>query len=103
MILYLRDGELPDDVNLARRIVTKSALYTLADNILYHVSSKSSEIPQIVVPVTFQQQVMMGLSQWISGWDSYGPHLSKHQPVSGGESICTGKLWSMLKTVHNVL
>ena len=59
MILYLRDGELPDDVNLARRIVTKSALYTMADNILYHVSSKSSEIPQIVVPVTFQQQVMM--------------------------------------------
>ena len=59
MILYLRDGELPDDVNLARRIVTESAVYTMADNILYHVSSKSSEIPQIVVPVTFQQQVMM--------------------------------------------
>ena len=52
MILYLRDGELPDDVNLAR-IVTKSVLYTMADNIVYHVSSKSSEIPQIVVPVTF--------------------------------------------------
>ena len=38
MILYLRDGELPDNVNLARRIVSESALYTMADNILYHVS-----------------------------------------------------------------
>ena len=37
MILYLRDGELPDNVNLARRIVTESALYTMADNILYYV------------------------------------------------------------------
>ena len=55
MILNLRDGELPDDVNLARRIVAKSALYTLVDNILYYVGSKLSEIPWIVIPVTFQQ------------------------------------------------
>ena len=31
MILYLRDGELPDNVNLARRIVMESAVYTMAD------------------------------------------------------------------------
>ena len=31
MILYLRDGELPDNVNLARRMVTESAVYTMAD------------------------------------------------------------------------
>ena len=31
MILYLRDGELPDDVNLARRMVTESAVYTIVD------------------------------------------------------------------------
>ena len=77
MILYLRDGELPDDVNLAR-IVTKSVLYTMADNIVYHVSSKSSEIPQIVVPVTFQQQVMMDYHSGCQAGYFYGPHLSKH-------------------------
>ena len=78
MILYLRDGELPDDVNLARRIVTKSALYTMADNILYHVSSKSSEIPQIMVPATFQQQVMMDYHSGCQAGYFYGHHLSKH-------------------------
>ena len=55
IILCLRDGELPDNVNLARRIVTESALYTVADDILYYVDSKSSEIPGIIVPAAFQQ------------------------------------------------
>ena len=59
LILYLRDGELPDDVNLTKRTVVESALYTMADNILYYVGSKSSEIPRAVVPATFQQQVVM--------------------------------------------
>ena len=31
MILYLRDGELPDNVNLVRRMVTESTVYTMAD------------------------------------------------------------------------
>ena len=53
MILYLRDGELPDNVSLARRILTESALYTMADNILYYVGSKSSEILRIVVSAAF--------------------------------------------------
>ena len=35
IILYLRDGELPNDVSVAKRIVAESALYTMADNILY--------------------------------------------------------------------
>ena len=35
MILYLRDGELPDNVNLARRIATEIPVYTMVDNILY--------------------------------------------------------------------
>ena len=50
IILYLRDGELPDDVTLAKKIVAESALYTMADSILYYVGPKSSEILLEVVP-----------------------------------------------------
>ena len=45
MTLYLRDGELQDDVSMTRRIVVESALYTKVDNILYYLGSKSREIP----------------------------------------------------------
>ena len=53
MILYLRDGELPNDVSIAKRLVAEFALYTMANNILYYVGSKSNEIPRAVVPATF--------------------------------------------------
>ena len=41
------------------KIVAESALYTIADSILYYVGLKSSEIPRAVVPTALQQQVMM--------------------------------------------
>ena len=59
IILYLRDGELPDDINLAKKVVAESVLYTIADSILYYVGPKSSEIPWAVVPIALQQQIMM--------------------------------------------
>ena len=37
IILYLRDGELTDDVTRAKKIVAESALYTKTDSILYYV------------------------------------------------------------------
>ena len=77
MILYLRDGEWPDNVNLARRIVTESALFTMADNILYYVDSKSSEIPQTVVPAALQQQVMMDYHSRCMAGHFSGPWLYK--------------------------
>ena len=52
MYFILRDGELPNDVSVAKRIVAESALYIMADNILYYVGSKSSEIRRAVVPAT---------------------------------------------------
>ena len=52
IILYLRDGELPDDV---KKIVAESALYTMADSIFYYVGPKSSETPRAVVPADLQQ------------------------------------------------
>ena len=64
MILYLRDGELPEDGSAAKKIVTESVFFTLADNILYYVGPKSEEMPRAVVPSSLQQQVM---SEYHSG------------------------------------
>ena len=77
IILYLRDGELPDDVTLAKKIVAESALYTMADSILYYVGPKSSETPRAVVPAALQQQVMIDHhSGCLVGYFS-GPRLYK--------------------------
>ena len=75
IILYLRDGELPDDINLAKKIVAESALYTIAHSILYYVGPKSSEIPRAVVPMALQQQVMMDYHSGCLAGHFSGPRL----------------------------
>jgi len=54
MILYLRDGELPEDGPAGRKIATEFVLFTLADNILYYVGPKSENMPKAVVPSSLQ-------------------------------------------------
>ena len=77
MILYLRDGELPEDGSAAKKIVTESVLFTLADNILNYVGSKSEEMPRAVVPSSLQQQVMSEYHSGILAGHFSGPRLYK--------------------------
>jgi len=35
IIMYLKDGKLPDKEDVTKKVVTEASLYTVVDNILY--------------------------------------------------------------------
>ena len=50
IILYLKDGTLPEDVKLAKKVVVESTVYTICNDVLYYVGSKQMETAHVVVP-----------------------------------------------------
>ena len=75
MILYLRDGELPENGSAGRKPVTESVLFTLADNILYYVGPNPENLPRAVIPSSLQQQVMAEYHCGNLAGHYSGPHL----------------------------
>ena len=49
IILYLKDGTLPEDSQLAKKDVAESTVYTVCDNVLYYLGSKQMETARVVV------------------------------------------------------
>ena len=43
IILYLKDGTLPEDTKLAKKIQAKAAMYAIYNDILYHVGPIQTE------------------------------------------------------------
>ena len=50
IILYLQDGNLPDDNTLAKKIVADATLYAIFNDILYYVGPTQKETSRVVVP-----------------------------------------------------
>ena len=48
LILYLRDGVLPENGQQAQEVITLAQRFTMSDNILYCLNSKQGELPQIL-------------------------------------------------------
>ena len=59
IILYLKDGKLPKNGQQVQEIIALSKQFTILDEILYRKNSKHGELPQIVVPASLKQQVMV--------------------------------------------
>ena len=55
IILYLKDGTLPTDQNLASQMVAKASVYTLVDGILYYIGYVS---PRAVVPSSLKKSLI---------------------------------------------
>ena len=58
MILYLKDGTLPDDPTLSKRVAAESTVYTIHNNVLYYVGSKQMETVHVIVPQQLREKVM---------------------------------------------
>ena len=58
IILYLKDGKLPENGQQAQEIITLSKQLTILDEILYRENSKRGDLPQIVVPASLKNQRM---------------------------------------------
>ena len=60
IIVYLKDGMLPEDVKLAKKLVTEATLYAIHNDILYYVGPTQTETSRVVVP----QQLHQDIIQW---------------------------------------
>jgi len=58
IILYLKDGTLPEDVKLAKKVMVQSTVYTICNDVLYYVGSKQMETGRVVVPQHLHQKIM---------------------------------------------
>ena len=50
IIMYLKDGTLPEDIKLASKIVAEATLYAIYNGILYYVGPTKTETSRVVVP-----------------------------------------------------
>ena len=58
IMLYLRDGILPENEQQAQEVISLAQQFTISDGILYHLNVRQGELPQIVVPSSLNQQLM---------------------------------------------
>ena len=55
---YLVEGALPEDDQLAERIIVQASLYTMADGILYYIGQRKDSIPKVVVPSEYKERLL---------------------------------------------
>ena len=58
IILYLKDGTLPEDTKVAKKIRAEAAMYAICNDILYYVGSTQTETSRAVVPQQLRQKIM---------------------------------------------
>jgi len=58
IIQYLKNGVLPEDGKLTKKVVTESILYAISNNMLYYVDPKQTEISRVVVPQQMHRRMM---------------------------------------------
>ena len=77
IILYLKDGTLPEDTKLAKKIIAEAALYAISDDILYYIGPTQKEISRVVVPQHLHQKIMQEYHDGRLAGHFSGPRLYK--------------------------
>ena len=77
IIMYLKDGTLPEDIKLASKIVAKATLYAIYNGILYYVGPTQTETSRVVVPQQLRQEIMQNYHDGHLAGHFSGPRLYK--------------------------
>ena len=77
IILYLKDGTLPEDTKLAKKIIPEATLYAISDDILYYIGPTQKEISRVVVPQQLRQKIMQEYHDGRLAGHFSGPRLYK--------------------------
>ena len=77
IILYLKDGTLPEDCQLAKKVVAEPTVYTICDNVLYYIGSKQMETARFVVPQQLRLRIMQDYHDGQLAGHFSGPRLYK--------------------------
>ena len=76
IMVYLSEGELPENAELAAKIVMQASLYTMVDKILYYIGQKNSP-PRVVVPSDHKQKLIKEYHAGIMSGHFSGPRIYK--------------------------
>ena len=57
IMAYLSEGVLPEDSQVATKMIVQASLYMMADGILYYIGHKDS-VPKVVVPSEYKKRLM---------------------------------------------
>ena len=58
IILYLREGNPPEDSKEAQEVIALAQQFTILDGVFCRTNPKQGEFPQTVVPASLKQQIM---------------------------------------------
>ena len=76
-ILYLKEGNLPEDSKEAQEVIALAQQSTILDGVLCRMSPTQGELPQIVVPASLKQQIMAEHHAGVLAGHFSGPRLFK--------------------------
>ena len=74
---FLKDGILPEDTKLAKKIQAKAAMYAIYNDILYYVGPTQTRTSQAVVPQQLRQKIMHEYHDGCLAGHFSGPRLYK--------------------------
>ena len=74
---YLSKGVLPEDSQVAAKLVAEASLYTMADEILYYIGQKKDSIPKVVVPSDYKKRLMEEYHAGVMSGHFSGPRIYK--------------------------
>ena len=77
IILYLKDGTLPEDTKVAKKIRAEAAMYAIYNDILYYVGPTQTETSRAVVPQQLRQKIMQEYHDGCLAGHFSGPRLYK--------------------------
>ena len=76
IMAYLFEGVLPEDSQLATKMIVQASLYTMADGILYYIGHKDS-VPKVVVPSEYKKRLMEEYHAGVMSGHFSGPKIYK--------------------------
>lgn len=77
IILYLKEGNLPEDSKEAQEVIALAQQFTILDGVLCGMNPEQGELPQIIVPASLKQQIMEEHHAGVLAGHFSGPRLFK--------------------------
>ena len=74
---YLSEGVLPEDSQVAAKLIVQASLYTMADGILYYIGQKKDSVPKVVVPSEYKKRLMEEYHAGVMSGHFSGPRIYK--------------------------
>ena len=77
IMTYLAKRVLPEDSQLAERIIVQASLYTMADGILYYIGQRKDSAPNVVVPSENKEWLLEEYHAGVMSGHFSGPKIYK--------------------------